>query len=306
MKASLKYIIPLLLLLSAAYGQTATTPTVPASVTIDSKTYYRDGYNSTDNGETPQTREAVDSVTVTSAMKYFVLPDPSVSPSYNVSTLTDLDFDDVNSIFVWELDPALTIGSFTGVPDPDNEKPLIEVSWHSTGTAILKVQETPTGPTCPSEPATVNVTVIPKPVIAFNPVNVDKYVRGDCYESLDTPAEVAFDMNVETQSAQIEVSYTVVQMADEDATPVTSNGANIKVAYNATNQKYTLTIEFTEYGIYDITLNTVTDRIARKSNVLDGVIGTEGPEGTTVGTTFRYVVKRPVRTGPIYRVPNNF
>ena len=279
MKKFVKSIIVLLLCSAGvAYGQSP-----PNSVTMDSKDYYRHGYNSVTGGVTPQAAEIRDSVTITSVMKYFVLPDPTVSPDYSTSDL--LNFTDVNSTFQWSLtnDPS-TIGTTDG-----STTPVVTVTWSSLGVDTLKALEVPTwSAACAGTGTEIPVAVIEKPTIAFSPRN-SVYADSACYTQaqVDLGVSITFDMSVFTRSWLVEVDYEV-----------TRNGS----AYSSLDDTAVsivddeITITFPDYGRYEITLTKVTDNISRKSSV-DGDI-------TAVGEKFTYVVMPPVETGPIYRLPN--
>ena len=130
MKKLIRYSI-ILMFCSAniAFGQT----TPPSSVKIENggKDYFQHGHNS--GGLANPGQEERDSVTVTSVMRYFVLPDPTVSPDYKYDTPTNLnDFTKVNSTFAWSLKNSFgTTNSSTN--------PITTITWVSTGVDTLKV-----------------------------------------------------------------------------------------------------------------------------------------------------------------------
>jgi hypothetical protein len=264
-----------------ALGQTQ-----PPSVEIDGKDYYRHGYNSTGGGTVQQSpQEDRDSVTITSVMKYFVLPNPTVSPDYTVTDL--LNFTDVKSVFQWSLanDPAV-IGATDG-----STTPIVTVLWNALGVDTLKALEVPDmGAACAGSGTKIPVTVIRKPEIAFEPRN-SVYADSACYTQTQVTAGVPiiFDMDVVTDSWLVEVDYTVTR--NGSALP-SMTGTNVPVVGGE------ITLVFEDYGRYEITITKVTDNISRKSSV-DGDI-------TTVGEKFTYIVMPPVETGPIYRLPNNY
>ena len=278
---------------SVAFGQT----TPPPSVKIEDggKDYYRHGYNSTGGGNTLQNpgREERDSLTVEAVMKYFVLPNPKVSPNYRYDTPTNLtDFSEVNSTFAWSLKTS-PLGNIT----TGDGTPLITVTWGATpGDDELSVVETPnagSGACGDGEPTTIPVVLIPKPTIEFVPKN-SLYSDTDCKDETTVQAgiEVEFVMNFTTSSSQIQVDYTIHK--DGEVSPsVTETGIPIVDGK--------LTIEFDDYGSYEITITKVTDRISRKSSV-DGEIAT----GVSQANKFTFVMQRPIQTGPIYRLPNNY
>jgi hypothetical protein len=87
----------------------------------------------------------------------------------------------------------------------------------------------------------------------------------------------------------VRVNYTVT---NPDAS-VLSGAANIELNKGAATFNVTLT-GATQYGNYTVTINSVSDRISRKSNVAGTV--------TTPNITLT-VLHTPV-TGPIYHIPN--
>jgi len=285
MKKFIKSIIVLLFCSAGiAYGQSP-----PPSVSIDGKDYYRHGYNSTSGGTVQHAAEVRDSVTITSVMKYFVLPDPTVSPLYSTSDL--LNFTDVNSTFQWSLsnDPAI-IGTTNG-----STTPIVSVTWSSLGVDTLRALEIPNmSAVCADSGTIIPVAVIEKPTVAFTPVN-SIYADSACYTQaqVDLGILITFDLNVFTRSWLVEVDYEVTH----NGSPISSlNGTAVSVVDDE------IDIIFPDYGRYEITLTKVTDNISRKStdssgNPIEGDI-------TAVGEKFTYIVMPPVETGPIYRLPN--
>jgi hypothetical protein len=289
MKNVIKYSIAALMLgfVSVAYGQTP-----PGKVTLDDgKDYYKHGNNST--GENLP-REERDSVTVTSVIKYFVLPDPAVSPEYKYDTPANtVDFTNVKSSFDWTLRYSLG-GSATN----NSTTPIITVTWGNTeGVDSVKVIETPAmGGACAGKHTVIPVAVIKKPEIGFTP-NGTIYRDSACYSQAQVATGInrQFAMLADTRSSHIEVDYTVKK---DGASASLLDGSNVRVVNG------NITLKFTEYGQYEITITKVTDRISRKStdasgNPITGII-------TSAGTKFTYTVVRPAQTGPIYRIPNNF
>ncbi|MDR1154107.1 MAG: hypothetical protein LBL04_05300 [Bacteroidales bacterium] len=281
MKNIIKYSLAVLMLgfVHVTYGQV--DPKDP--ITIDSKDYYQHGYNKDGGPGLPQ--EVRDSVTVTSTVKYFVLPDPAVSPEYKYDTPSNtVDFSKVNSTFAWSL--INSRGTAAGTT------PIVSVTWNTTGIDSLKVKETPKTGTCAGKETTIPVAVIAKPEIGFNP-NGGLYSDGACYAQTQVTAGIdyPFAVTLTTQSSQVLVDYTVTKDGT-DYSPL--NGTDVPVSVTGGN----ITLHFTDYGKYVITVTKVTDRVSRKSEV-EGVI-------TPAGKQFEYDVMKPVQTGPIYRIPNNY
>ena len=304
MKTSIKYSIIALMLWSAgvAYGQQPE----PITVTSDGKTYYQHGYNKTGDGKTDQSDgwEARDSVTVTSFMKYFVLPDKTVSPDYNPTTGAGT----LNSKFMWEIigDPATT-----GEIKSGNETPWVTIEWKTVGVDTVKVNEVPeTGAACPGGGKSVMpVAIIAKPVLGFLPTATEPFYRDSICKTqaeIDAPPAgitVKFPMHVATSSSQVQASYTVTK---DGVAFSTLDGADVPIPLTGEDANK-LTITFPEYGLYVITLTEVTDRVSRNSFDSEGYIkGDLLDDKTTASKSFTFHLMRPVKTGPIYRLPNNY
>jgi hypothetical protein len=276
---------------AAVYGQTP-----PNSVTIDGKEYFQHGRNQHGNTPDINAAEAVDSVTVTARMRYFVLPDATVSPEYfnEGAPISFTDFSKVNSSFVWEVESTTAgigvieaIGAGNAVTDP-----LIFVRWTATGEAELKVEEAPgegEGACSAGEPTIINVEVIAKPTIEFANID-DKYYFWWCDSNL--PYSLVLDMvatSAVVGNVQMQVKYTV-----------SKNDGTAGAEQTATIENGKLSINFDDYGVYVITITEVTDRISRKS----GVLGDVGIVNDANVFTFEF--QRPIETGPIFRIPNDF
>ena len=294
MKKLIKYmIIVVFCAAEAVYGQTP-----PVSVEVNGVTYFQHGFNE-DGGPfnnanttaTPpspeytgwQTREIRDSVTITSKVKYFVLPNAGLNPGYSI---TD-PLANVRSTFNWSLG-STPLGSFSGT------SPLIEITWHTLGTDILTVEEVPQDPTCEIIPTSIPIVVIPKPTIEFVANSTGQpYLSVFCFsiEQDVEPLPWDFDLKIETQSSQIDISYTV-----------TVNGVNAPdlAGNNKRIVDGKLPFTFPNLGEYVITITSITDRVARKSGVEGNVAD------LSAGGQFTFRVFREIQTSPIYRVPNNF
>ena len=320
-----------------AHGQTATDPPLkveipPVSTTVTNqlKDYYQHGLDKTSvDAADKKSYEAVDSVTITSFMKYFVLPDPSVNTAYNYTTVTPTNFTGVVSEFDWTL--SNSNGTFKGAGpaaplNADNKKPLIIVNWTTLGASKLTVQEQPDGPTCPGDPREIDVFVIPKPKIEFrrmkegDPDDDGECVNEQCvardYDIETLGVEVSFAMKVFTKSNQVKVKYQIREGTDPwAAAPVITEDVTLGAETSPGSGEYNagdLKITFYDYGEYEIKLTEVTDRISRKSMDADGneivgdIVQTPPANGADPCETFKYIVRRPVETGPIYRIPNNY
>ncbi len=302
MKNLVKYSIVALLffLIANVYGQTA-----PNKVTLE-KDYYQNGYNST--GGPALSQEVRDSVTVTSTMKYFVLPDATANPDFKYDTPENAaDFTKVLSTFSWGFrrngGSPLELGATTGTP---TNKHIISILWGNTaGVDTIRVTENPTNG-CPGTETKIPVAVIPKPTITFDKAGSPAdYKDGACYTQTQVNAGInhPFELTPTTASSQIKVNYTMV-FTPVSGTPETTYGTNVSVPI--VSGKGILTIMLKNdaklHGKYEVTITQVTDRISRKSNA-----PSTGAGLLTVGgsATFTYSVLKPVETGPIYRLPNN-
>ena len=126
-------------------------------------------------------REVRDSVTVTSVMSYFVMPDRFFNPAYfgqaNYSK-TDL----THSQFNWRMYSGyVTVAELTGATlatagiapqeaNTTNTSPWVKVTWPAEpGQFTLTMAEKPQGVLgdCDGEPALIHVAVIAKPTIRF-------------------------------------------------------------------------------------------------------------------------------------------
>jgi len=302
MKRLIKLCTCLLLTAGIVYGQT----TPPTSVVIEGNNYYQHGHNK-DGANQPQ--EARDSVTVTSVIKYFVLPDPGGSPNYNPANA--VNFSDVNSTFTWSLGSRSSPSAFPALGTTNGSTtPLVEITWGNVaGIDSIWVREIPiTNASCAGAGNTIPVAVINKPNISFTPDD-GIYADSACYTLTEVTAGVTynFDMTVTTQSSQIWVDYTVtkngvaVPSLDGEDVPLTNivrdSGSGLIIGG-------TIPLIFNDYGVYEVTITKVTDRVSRKSTDAAGdwILGTI----TSAGAKFTYSVMLPVRTGPIFRIPNNF
>ncbi len=297
MKQILKYCTAILLLFVAvgAYGQTT-------NVSIDSKTYYQHGYNSTGGPNLPQ--EARDSVTVGSVIKYFVLPSSEANPLFNVANPTD--FTNVTSVFNWGFrrSGGAALGSIT--PSTPTNQPIISITWGNSYGAVdtIRVVENPANG-CPGSETKIPVEIIAKPSITFRQVGSPlDYKKDTCVTQAQVTATITYNFPVAITSAvkpdaKVWVNYTVTK--DGVAAP-TLNGTNVALTMSSTTLG-TFPIAFNAYGKYEVTITQITDRISRKSSVLvNGDIAT----GTGQSALFTFSIIKPVETGPIYRLPNNF
>ena len=271
------------------FGQTniSDTPT-DNMVELGGKDLYEHGYN----GEGQDlTREAIDTVMVTSVMNYFVMPDKNYNAAYYNQTnyaATNL----TSSEFEWTIGNGSSF-AYQSANGGTSTSPWIKVTWGSTlGATTVTVKETPQGltGTCESQETEIDVWVISKPTAQFA-----SKTGSECYTPTQlsgTGVAVPIALTIASQSSQYEVEYTVKRNNADYATltpsaPVAVVGGNI-------------TLNFTEYGEYVIEITGITDRIARKCDVEGDVTTAEDVH------IFTYNVMPFPATGPIYHVPNMY
>jgi hypothetical protein len=276
---------------ASTFGQNILPTPVDHKVNLD-KTLYEHGYNK-DNASTStsDSHEARDSVMVTSVMDYFVMPDEFYNKNYfgqNDYKATNL----TNSRFNW------TVTSGTSAPQSANAtgtSPWIKVTWGATtGNVDLKMQEVPQiSAGCAGAETTIPVTVIAKPTIKFNHATKTDTA---CYNSATIAnAQYDFPVTVTTETtgnAKIEVDY------DVEKTDLTTGAKTTTSMSGQSLAGGTLHLAFSDYGEYKVTIKKITDRIARKCDVV-GIIDASNSE-------FTYHAFPEPQAGKAYHVPNNF
>jgi hypothetical protein len=148
---------------------------------------------------------------------------------------------------------------------------------------------------CDGEETVIDVLVIAKPTIKFNQTGtVPAYLAAGCYtDATKADAKYDFPITITTSSSQVEVDYTIERkdLYTDAVTPYrTVTGEKVSGGM--------LNIEFDDYGEYKVTITKVTDRIARKCDVLG--------ELTDATKIFTYSVLPQPKAGKAYHVPNNF
>ncbi len=290
MKNFVKFGFAILLFIAAnrVYGQ------APNKVELDSKEYYRHGYNK--NGgpynnplPSPGEAECRDSVTISSVVKYFVLPDPTISPNYKYTSQAEImTVSNLNSTFGWSLYQGTTLGTLSS-----STTNIIEVTWKGIGIDSVKVKETPKVSTsCAGKETVIPVAVIDKPTFTFGVgPGTTSYVDGGCFtkDEIDAKVSYPFPINTSSTSSQLIITYSI----KKDGADMLTNQTMSVAKGNSS-----VSFEFSDYGVYEITISNISDRISRKS-VVDG-------EVAVAGAKFTYNVLKQATTGPIYRLPNNF
>ena len=274
------------------FGQISDTPS-GNSITLD-KNLYEHGYNSSSAGAVDSPREDIDTVMVGSSMNYFVMPDKNFNAAYYGQSSYAATAS-TSSRFDW------TIGNSSGfthqTANTTGTSPWIKVTWGtSTGSTSVAVQEVPQGlpVTCVSVPTTIPVWVIAKPNIGFTQVG-SVYADSYCYDATTlASARYDFPVGLTTSSSQVLVDVTIVQKdLTSGATLATTTETNVPVASGAFRLNF-----LGGYGAYEVTITKITDRIARKCEVVGDINAGQ--------TLFTYSVIPQPETGTIYHVPNNF
>ena len=307
---SMKYgmiLIMLLSMTSVVVGQVKAPATGLPVIELATKPgHVAHGYDVA--GTATSADEVTEIVTVGADMRYFVYPSPLVSPNYVFVPGSPGALTNVNSTFTWSFE-GTTLGS-TAIVQPVTGGPYITVQWNSIGSTILRALETPNSTqgtsfcVSGSEPHTqFPVQVIKRPEIRFTEISTGVYYEDYCNAALP-PTSKNFNLTVDNANeftGGVKIIYNLWH------TPITGNRERINIGENQeaditlpTTTTGTLNIDRTwDYGLYEIEIHSVSDRISRKS----GVASVEG-DILASASKFTYEVKRPVETGPIYRLPN--
>jgi hypothetical protein len=229
----------------------------------------------------PVAGEAIDSVTVTSLMKYYVLPDPNVNPGFAVPFLNIL------STFNWSTSGATgtAAGAIANVPAAlhPNYK---QVTWTGIGTINLNVVEVSSSGCTSGGSTTVPVQIINIPTVTGGAAPAAQCTANPATVTFLVPLALTSDISLPDK---VRINYTVY---NPDAT-VLFAASNLDLAKAAASFSLTLT-GATQYGNYMVTINSVSDRISRKSSVA----------GTVTSPNITLTVNRIPVTGPIYHIPN--
>ncbi|MDR1667980.1 MAG: hypothetical protein LBS03_09905 [Bacteroidales bacterium] len=272
----------------------------PQTLSVNNKSgYYRHGSNSTDPAVTNLPQEVRDSVTVTSKMAYFVLPNKELNPDWYNSDGSIKDIDNTSNLkssFDWTVKNGYgVLDGTTNTSSGNSASPSIWLEWKTVGIDTLKFKEKPGTSTnsCVAANTAMPVAIIAKPTFAFGAgPGTTAYKDGQCYSQAEVTAGVsyAFPISTTTSSSQLQVSFNVKY------TPIV--GASSTVSKPNKPLGDLAAEKFYQYGEYEITVTKITDRVSRKSEV-DGII-------TSSAQTFTYTVIEPANTGPIYRIPNKY
>ncbi len=247
------------------------------------------GNNSSGN---PTPLEATDSVTVGGALDYFVMPDPTLNPGYDFATnpLTNL-----NSTFDWTGTTGAS-GIVYKKSGPTDIPNYVTITWGNTpGLFQVSVYEISAAGCQDATPTTIPVQVIAAPTLTYPAAGGSESICGTGTDGSlginPSPINVNFTSSV-SGNRQMQLVYTITSV--NHGTIASNVTANITET-GAGSGTFTLAAPLQYYDTYTVTLNTVSDRISRKSNVVSNASG---------NTTFTVVITPTPNTGTIYHLPN--
>jgi len=228
------------------------------------------------NQDRSATTEAVDSVTVGATLQYYVEPDPDVNVKNALNTYT------------WTYDPLLiTTGN---VAAGANTQTITFVAAKPAAQGTIQVRENSVGGCNSAITTSIPVRVIDKPTATGGGI-----VAAQCSSD---PTLLTFNVPITTTCDEIIHAFNTVRVNFTVKKPDNSvlfAAQDIELVRGATTFPLALGAGATTYGNYIVTINSVSDRISRKSAIAGTV--------TTPDITLT-VNKTPV-TGKIYHLPNN-
>jgi hypothetical protein len=241
---------------------------------------YKHTTNST-NIVGPVAGEAIDSVTTTGVMKYYVLPDINVNPGF-VAPFTNLV-----STFGWTTSVATgsAAGVIANVPSSVHAN-YQQVTWSGIGTINLNVVENSSTGCASGTTTTIPVTIINIPTVTGGAAPAAQCSSNPSTVTFAVPLSLTSDISTPDK---VRINYTVYNPDNTVLFPA----ANLDLAKAAATFNLTLT-GATQYGAYKVTINSVSDRISRKSSVA----------GSITTPDILLTVNRIPVTGPIYHLPN--
>jgi hypothetical protein len=330
---------------SSLYGQGVYPPLLVDSVEntamypFPGRDYYHYGYDSISkhNNRLPsdatgraldamtprEPRERIDSVTVGSAMKYFVLPDPDVNFRWyhpDTTIISKHDTTLLDARFVWR---ATNTGvgqnkdslyhPVHSIHSASQKTPFHIVKWNRLSSLnpgsqsdTLYVFEEVFG--FQADTTAIPVRVINKPSASFI----------DTALAVSTPYQSVLCPNVAPSPAtpaSIRLKYTVKsdvagQKYQKMKYTVSRNGATVSTHPDVAvpeNGLDSIQLTVTDYGVYRVEITDVSDRISRKSTVQGGPVTVPSPfpANKPKSSIFTVVVApQPHLNSPAYRVPN--
>jgi hypothetical protein len=244
-----------------------------------------------------------------STMHYFSMPDPNYNKDYAAGT-DPLATTGTKSEFKWS---TLTKGDLTYVDEnATNTSPHVTIEWKATGNEDIEVVENPkeylgvtlpTGVTvCESDAVEIPVTVIHQPSVMFKDVN--NRVDGKCETSaasyqIDLPlvpvlANTMSSNTVISEASGIKIVYTVAKNGG-------AAGGDQTATFATLGASGTLSLTVTDFGVYTVTVKSITDRIGEKCSITDPNVSAVATENV-----FTYALMQKPESGPAYHIPNNF
>jgi hypothetical protein len=156
--------------------------------------------------------------------------------------------------------------------------------------------------------------VISKPEVKFvaqGAIGEEVFELLECIpvDEQDEPFSVIvnFPITVQTESSQVEVDYELVFIDLEGTRTSRPDVSNTRITVVSTTSAEgittitgSLSLTITEYGMYEMTVTKVTDRIARKCETEGIVVAANN------ANVFTYTVIPQPRAGRTFHVPNNF
>jgi hypothetical protein len=256
------------------------------SYTVGTEELFKHGLNS--DGATVAA-ENTDSVTSSGVTRYWYFPDTSINPGYDVyNPLTTA----LTNTFTWDIIPGTgTANGVIAAVGADTHLNYRQVTWSGVGVDTLSIYESTV--TCNGDSVKIPVAVINAPTLRYTAAGG---VWGTCASGADGTIDVVADsFNVVFTSAvlgnrQMKLKYDIT-CTNVGFAPV----ANQEVNINETTNRFALAAHLHYYGVYTITLKTVTDRIAVKSGV---------EAAATVNTTFTINIYPTPASGTVNHRPN--
>jgi hypothetical protein len=232
----------------------------------------------------PVAGEASDTVTTTSTLKYYVLPDAAVNPGFAVP------FTNIVSTFTWttSVPTGSAAGAIAAVPTAVHGN-YRQVNWTGTGTINLNAVENSTSGCASGTTTTVPIVIIAIPTATGGAAPATQCTSNPATLTFAVPVTLTSDLATAGVANRVRVNYTVT---NPDASVLLA-ATDVELNKGAVTFNVTLT-GATQYGNYTVTINAVSDRISRKS-VVTGTVATPNITLTVFHT--------PV-TGPIYHIPN--
>jgi hypothetical protein len=296
----------------------------PVTVTIDTRVHYQHGNNKDFTTGTPDLpREARDSVMMGATMHYFVMPDTAFNRAYANAGKADADnwiggTASTKSSFAWSITPATPIGTVTPVlPNSGTStSPHVTILWTGVSAATpvdtivfvetpkeYKGVALPAGSVCDGNPVKIPITSIHQPNVMFG---VNENSTRDTVVCAESNVGIKLNLplaglgaggnygSVISEASGVTIDYTI---AKDGGTPVaeTAKFPSLKTA------AYRWKLPVSDYGVYEIVITKITDRIATKCNITDNNVSL-----TTADNTYTYVVMPKPASGPTYHIPNNF